>query len=444
MKKNIYSFLLCLMMVFVLAACGNTSEGASSNEADGSNDQSSSSDVETSSESSDAIEIEFMHMHGGDIVERLVEQYHEAQDEVRVKTTFVEGSYEGIVEQVQMRATTGSLPDVITNGHVYTRFAIDTLPVISLQSFMDEENYDTSDFFPSMLTLGQSDDGEQYGMPFAVSTPVVYFNEDHFEEVGLDPNNPPQTWDELREAAEKLTFDDRYGIYFDYQITGNWLYQAMVETAGGQMMEEDLSGVAFDTDAGRKALQYWVDLVNEDKSMPNIDRTQASQSFLSGNTSMFVTTTASLTSFRTQSDFEVGTAVFPTVDGLPRVVPAGGNNLFMLSVEPEKQAATWDFMKFAASAEGTTFIAQEIGYMVTRQSPLDEASLMGDFLEEVPAAKVTYDQVDEMVPWYNFPGSAGSRVYQIVQDNIQAALLQQKTVDEAITDAAKQANELLN
>lgn len=442
MKKGLFLFLVCMMAVLVLAACGGSDSTSGESEETGkvTDDSTNANEVV---ESDEVVEIEFLHMHTGDVVEKLVEKYHQSQDNVRVKATFTEGSYEGIVEEVQMRATTGDFPDVITNGHVYTRFAIDTLPVVPLQSFMDEESYDTSDFFPKMLTLGQSDEGEQYGMPFAVSTPVVFYNADHFAEVGLDPENPPKTWDELREAAAKLTVNDRFGIYFDYQITGNWLYQAMVETAGGKMMKDDLSGVAFDTDAGRKALQYWVDLVNEDKSMPNIDRTQAAQSFMSGNTSMYVTTTASLTSFRTQSDFDVRTAVFPTVDGQERVVPAGGNNLFMMSEDPKKQAAAWDFIKFAASAEGTTHIAQEIGYMVTRQSPLDDATLMGDFLEEVPAAKVTYDQVDQMVPWYNFPGSAGSRVYQIVQDNIQAALLKQKTVDEAITDAAEKANELL-
>ncbi|MCM3443124.1 ABC transporter substrate-binding protein [Metabacillus halosaccharovorans] len=391
----------------------------------------------------EVVEIEFLHMHSGDTIERLVEKYHESQDKVRVKPTFVEGSYEGIIEQVQMRATTDSIPDIITNGFVYTRFAIDTLPIVPVQQFIDEEGMDTSDFFPSMLSLGKGDDGIQYAMPFAVSTPILYINADHFREVGLDPNNPPKTWEEVREAAKKLSVNDRYGIYFDYQITGNWLFQAMTETAGGQMMNKDITQVAFDSDAGRKALQYWVDLVRTDKSMPNIDPTQATQSFLSGNTSMYVTTTAGLSNFREQSKFDLQTALFPTVDGKPRVVPGGGNNLVILSKDPEKQKAAWDFMKFATSPEGTTFIAQDIGYMVTRESALNEPNLMGDFLKENPTAKVTYDQVNDMVPWYNFPGSAGSRVYQLVQDNIQAALLGEKTVDEAISDASNEANKLL-
>lgn len=391
----------------------------------------------------EVVEIQFLHSHAGDPVNDLIEAYNSSQNKVVVKPIFVQNSYEGVVEKIQAMAVAKQLPDVVANGFVYTRFAIDTLPVTSLQKFIDKEQYDLSDFFPSMLALGKSDTGEQMMLPFAVSTPLIYYNADHFREVGLDPENPPTTWDELRAAAKTLTKDNRYGIYFNYTITGNWLYQAMVETAGGQMMAPDLKGVAFDSKEGRQALQYWVDLVNTDKSMPLLDSKQSTQSFLSGNTSMYVTTTAALTGFREQADFDLRAAVFPTVNDKKRVVPGGGNNLMILAQDEKKQEAAWDFIKFATSAKGTTMIAQSIGYMVSRKSPLEQADLMGDFLKEHPTATVTYEQVDDMVAWYNFPGSSGSKVYKIVQDNIQAALLQQKTTDQAITDAATQSNELL-
>lgn len=294
-----------------------------------------------------------------------------------------------------------------------------------------------------MLNLGKGDDGKQYAMPFAVSTPILFYNADHFKEAGLDPENPPKTWQDVRDAAKKLTVNGRYGVYFDYNITGNWIYQAMTETAGGQMMSKDLKTVGFDSDAGRKALEYWVDLVNTDKSMPVLDTQQANQSFQSGNISMYVSTTAYLASFREQSQFDIRTATFPSLDG-KRVVPAGGNNLVILAQDPKKQEAAWDFVKFATSPKATSMIAQGSGYMVTRNSALEDQQLMGHFLQENPAAKVTYEQIEDMVPWYNFPGSSGSKVYKIVQDNIQAALLQQKSVDQAVKDAATQSNALLN
>ena len=41
-------------------------------------------------------------------------------------------------------------------------------------------------------------------MPFNSSTPVLYYNKDAFRKAGLDPNQPPRTWDELRKDAQKL------------------------------------------------------------------------------------------------------------------------------------------------------------------------------------------------------------------------------------------------
>lgn len=424
--------LTLLLLSVALAACGGPDRTDTN--------ASPSSGTQAASE---PVEIEFLYSMAGDAIDQLVEKYHAAQNKVKVKTVFVQGNYEGVIEKVQTQAAARRMPDVITNGFVYTRFAIDTLPVTPVQSFIDKEKTDLSDFFESMLALGKdSGSGKMYGMPFAVSTPVLFYNADHFKEAGLDPEHPPTTWEEVREAAKKLTKDGRYGVFFDYQVTGNWVYQAMTETAGGRMMSEDLKSVGFDSAAGRKALQYWVDLVNTDKSMPVLDAQQASQSFMTGNISMYVSSTASLTNFRKQSKFEVRTAVFPSLDG-KRVVPAGGNNLFILAQDPKKQEAAWDFVKFATSPEGTAHLAQAFGYMVTRKSALASKELMGDYLDKLPAAKATYDQVDNMVPWYNFPGSAGSKVYKIVQDNIQAALLKQKTVNQAVADATKEANALL-
>jgi ABC-type glycerol-3-phosphate transport system substrate-binding protein len=52
-----------------------------------------------------------------------------------------------------------------------------------------------------------------------------------------------------------------------------------------------------------------------------------------------------------------------------------------------------------------------------------QPELMGDFLTVHPNAAVTYRQLDEMVPWYNFPGRGGTRIYKVVQDAIQDAFL---------------------
>ncbi|MED1098049.1 ABC transporter substrate-binding protein [Bacillus capparidis] len=318
------------------------------------------------------------------------------------------------------------------------------MPIVPAQKFIDEENTDMSDFFPNMLDLGKSEEGKQNALPFAVSTPVVYYNKDLFKKAGLDPENPPKTIDEVREAAKKLTTGGQQGIFYDYTMTGAWIFQAMVETMGGQMVSDDGKSVGFDQEPSVKALQHWTDLVNKDKSMPKVEAAQALQSFTSGKLGMYITTTASLGSIRSSSKFNLGVAPFPTDGEHERKVPAGGNNLFIMKSTSEREKGAWELVKYLTSPESTASVAKTVGYMATRKSAVEKEELLGGYLKENPLAAVTYTQTSNMVPWNNYSGKSGTRIYKVIQDNLEAALSNQKTPEEAMKDAANEGNKLLD
>ena len=67
---------------------------------------------------------------------------------------------------------------------------------------------DEKAFVPTIASYySDSKTGQLISMPFNSSTPVLYYNKDAFKKAGLDPNQPPKTWDELRcrrEEAEGL------------------------------------------------------------------------------------------------------------------------------------------------------------------------------------------------------------------------------------------------
>lgn len=392
------------------------------------------------------VEIKFMHIHGGtsgEVVNKLCEEYNALQTKVHVTPVFVEGSYEGVLEKLQALAAVKQLPDVTQSGYQYLNFMVENMPLVPVQNFIDKEKYDTSDFFPNMLALGKYKGGKQYGLPIAVSNPVLYINRDMFTNAGLDPDKPPLTFDELRAVAKKLTTGDNFGVYFDYKITGNWLFQAMVESFGGDMVAKNGMQVGFDGLAGVRVTRFWTDLVITDKSMPLVDAKQSQQAFTAGKIGMYVTTTASLRGFQAAATFKVGTAKFPLDGKNPRRIPGGGNNGFIIKSSPEREAASWDFLKFMVSKEGTTAVAQGMGYMATRKSAVETPELMGNYFKSNPPAYTTYTQVSDMTLWNNFPGAGGTRIFKIVQDNLQASLSGQKTPEQAMKDAGTDANKLI-
>lgn len=423
LKKTMTSLLLLLLAV-TIAACGTDTNGSSGS---------------ASPQGSEPVEIEFWNIWGGELIDSLVEEYNSSQSKVKVTAVYVQDSYEGIVEKLQVQAAAKKMPEVVANGLLYTRFASDVMNAVPLEPFIEKDGYDMSDYFPTMLDLGKNEQGQLIGLPYGISTPILYYNADHFREAGLDPESPPQTWEEFPEFAAQLTRDGHFGA--SVPIDFGWLYQAVMETYGGAMMSADGKTVGLDSDASVNAVRMVADLVINDKSMPLLQQMQTFESMARGDVSMLVNTTAGLGMILPTAQYDLRTAPFPTYDG-KRIVPAGGSNLMIFTTDPVKQEAAWDFIKFLVDPKRSVQISTSTGYMVSRQTALDDAE-MQKFLEDNPVYKATYEQIDEMVPWFNFPGQGGSRVQKIISDQIQAALQGQKTPEDAMKEAAKQANALI-
>jgi multiple sugar transport system substrate-binding protein len=117
--------------------------------------------------------------------------------------------------------------------------------------------------------------GHYYGVPRHVTLYYFYWNKKMFQEAGLDPNKPPQTYDELIAACKKLTRDrdndgrvDVWG-YAESMDVGSpmlntferWLYRA-----GGDVLDARGAPV-FNDRRGLRALQVIYDLIHTHKCM---------------------------------------------------------------------------------------------------------------------------------------------------------------------------------
>lgn len=371
----------------------------------------------------------------------LINGFNASQDRFTVTSLAVQPpSYESVLERLQALAVARQLPAITQAGYQYSTFMRTKLPITSLQTYIDRDSYDLSDFYPAMLRLGQAPDGTQEALPFAVSTPIVYRNDELFEKAGLDPAAPLDTWDQVRAAAEQLKTAGAEGVFYAYDVTGNWTVQAMIECAGGRMIADDGTTVTFNDEPGVRALSHWNDLVQAGL-MPLLTGEQAFQSFAGGTLGMLVTSTAGLGGLRASAKFPLSTSLFPTDGTHERRVPAGGNNLFILGQTDAEREGAWKFIQYMTSSEATASVAQSIGYMATRKTAVDER--LKDYLADNAAAAKTYEQLPNMVPWANFPGDVGTRAHKLVQENIQATFAKQKTPAQALSDAAAACQQLI-
>ena len=107
----------------------------------------------------------------------------------------------------------GDLSGVVQVGYVYLNYFADNFPQFTdpqtvIEKYAPEDAGFLDEIYSeAVLALGTSISGRTLGMPYSVSTPLLYYNAGPLQRSGTDPDNPPATWDEVRAAAEAIKED---------------------------------------------------------------------------------------------------------------------------------------------------------------------------------------------------------------------------------------------
>ncbi|WP_077306787.1 ABC transporter substrate-binding protein [Terribacillus halophilus] len=387
MKKLLVG--LSVLFVLFLTACSGT-ESASGTTEDG------------------KTEIIFWHAMGGELeasVNDIVDNYNNSQDKYTVKPVY-QGSYEESLTKLKTVAGTEDAPAVTQIFEAGTKQMIDSGNVQPVQKFIDEENYDTSQWEENISSYYQVD-SEQYSMPFNSSTPVLVYNKDAFEKAGLDPENAPRTYSELKDAAEKLTIKEgdqtsQYGLSI---LNYGWFFEELLATQGGMYVDNEngrdgeATKAAFNDEKGQRVFELISDM-HEAGTFYNVGQTwdDMRAAFQSKTITMMLDSSAGVKGLVDNADFEVGVAYLPHPDGVdPQGVVIGGASLWMAKDINEKQEqASWDFMKYLSTPEVQAKWHVESGYFAINPAAYEEDIVKQEW-EKYPQLKVTVDQLHDTV-----------------------------------------------
>ncbi|MGE0724882.1 MAG: extracellular solute-binding protein, partial [Alphaproteobacteria bacterium] len=103
--------------------------------------------------------------------------------------------YEDAAQTALRQAITKQLPDVSFQAINLQRLFVDREIATDLTPFIaQEKDWKGQGYSDSMMALGTFN-GKPYGLAFAASTPIIYFNEDLVRKAGGDPDNFPNTWE---------------------------------------------------------------------------------------------------------------------------------------------------------------------------------------------------------------------------------------------------------
>ncbi|MBC8104346.1 MAG: extracellular solute-binding protein [Cytophagales bacterium] len=215
-------------------------------------------------------------------------------------------------------------------------------------------------------------DGKLYSVPSAQFVQALYYRKDLFRAAGLNPNKPPQNWDEFYQYAQTLTDQSKgqWGFAFE-QGSESYYWINFLWSAGGEIAGPGKDGsktylARFNTPAGEQALEFYRKLLlnpwkdKDGRAWTGVASrtTTRKQDISSGKVGMW---------FAYQSDDIANMNQFdlnPSLLGIapmPRG-PSGktGNelNASMWSVnaqvkDPAKLAAAWEFLRWMGSEEAS-------------------------------------------------------------------------------------------
>lgn len=320
----------------------------------------------------DKIELNFWHAkssHRGKVWDKIVDAFNEAHPDIHVTASY-QGGYTATLQKITTAIAAGATPDMseIPNRYGIPQFA-DSGKMIPLERFMSKAEID--DIFEGVRKRFEWK-GKLWAIPNATSNTLLYYNADMFKEVGLDPDRPPKTWDELVAAGQKLTRDingdgkiDKWGLVT--HTTTNYFLYALIAQNGGQILSPTGEPM-FTSDEAVEACRFWSDWVHKYKIMPPLAHPAANKLFSAGTAGMMWNST----SFLKKLEKKIGDRFDVRVAFLPKKkkygTGLGGTGIGIFKSNPKQEEAAWKFVKWVTNPKWAAYWSENTGYVVTTKS----------------------------------------------------------------------------
>lgn len=375
-----------------------------------------------------------------DVLQVLVEKFNREHPDIQVESLYV-GQAEQQLPKILAAVVGNAPPDLLWFNATITGQLVELDAIRPLDDLLATPLKDEIDpaLFESMQYQNHT-----WSVPFGTNNVGVFYRPSLFKAAGI--TQTPQTWDELRTLARKLTIDkngdkqiDQHGMFLplgkgEFAV---FLWLPFLWSGGGEMVSADKQHPAAMMESGAIAsLQLWHDLIADGSAILSLpERGFEIDAFLAGKVAMQLTGPWTLGQLKaTGIDFDV----FPIPQNVRRATAIGGENLFVMKTTPEREKAALKFAEYVASQEFQTEWAIATGYLPVnlkaRQSEKYQA-----FVASQPAVKVFLEQAQYGRSRPIFPG------YNRLSDSLGRALeavLLGKTPIEALK-AAQQRLDLI-
>ncbi|AMB39103.1 ABC transporter substrate-binding protein [[Arthrobacter] sp. ATCC 21022] len=347
-----------------------------------------------------ASSISYMSSHPGksrDTELLLIESFQKENPGITVNLVTGGANYEEVAQKFQTSQAGNDVPDVLLASDVWWfRYALSGA-ILPLNELLKATNTDISGYVPGLVSDYEYDQ-KQWAIPYARSTPLFYFNKDHFKAAGV-PEGAPATWEEFAEWAPKIKAANAsasgYQNAYQYPaIAGyaGWTLQNLLWGRGGAWSKE--WEITADSEESVAAMQWVQDSIIKD-SWAGVSSKNALTDLQAGAFSATISSSADLATVMKaskESAMRIGVGVLPGGDvSKSPVSPTGGSGLVIASKStPERQLAAAMFIAHVTNAGNTAKLSAATGY-----APVTQTADVSAILAQTPEFQVVVDQLKQ-------------------------------------------------
>ena len=393
----------------------------------------------------------------GEVVQQTCDRFNASQDKYEIVCIGQDGYANAVQNTIAafrakqhptvVQAYDAGTADLMMSGEFY--------PVHQMMTDFNIE-IDWSDLFPGIANYYASSTGEMFSMPFNSSTPMLYWNKEHYAAAGLEKG--PETWEEFEANLKTLKAAGQACAYAYAPST--WIDLEQFSMAHGVPIASNNNGYdGLDS-------EYVYNTTIHVKHMENIERwheedlleirtTQGGlnsrDSFSQGECSHYFGSIASHQAVTNLVDgkFEWDVTMIPVYEGTERQnTVVGGASLWVLSGKTDEEyRGAAEYLKFLATPESEKFWSSNTGYIPVTKSGFD--ALMAEGFYDNAPYKGREKAITSLT--YTEPGplTRGIRLGGFIQarkewaNEVQAALQGEATMQQALDTAVERSNAIL-
>ena len=443
MRRSIAFLLALVMMVGLLAACGNSNPQPAETNAPEVQCPVGNFVVPEGGYDGSPVEIVFYNTMGANlasVLEVYIAEFNKLYPNITVVSQNV-GNYDDCRDQISTEITVGNQPNIAYCYPDHVALYNLAKAVTTLDNLIASEEVIThadgttevlgltaeqiADFVPGYYNEGREfGDGLMYTMPLSKSTEVLYYNKTFFDEHNL---TVPTTWEEMEAVCAAIKAIDPSSIPLGYDSESNW-FITMTEQLGTPYTSASGDHFLFDTAENHAFIKmfnswYQKGYLTTQKlygayTSGLFTSTTEVKSYMSIGSSAGATYQRPAANADGSYPFEVGIATIPQANAeTPKVISQGPSLCIFQKSNPQEVVASWLFVKFLTT--NVNFQAEfgmASGYVPVLKS-VAENPIYAEFIANADggayisalSAKVCLAQADAYYTSPAFNGSSEAR-----------------------------------